>query len=353
MKIAVYTIALNEERHVERWAESCADADVRLILDTGSTDRTVELARAAGVSVHERTFSPFRFDQARNAAMDLIPEDVDLCLTLDMDEVLMPDWRAAIESLPANVTKPRFKYVFSRNPDGSEGLTFATHSSHHRHGYRWAGSIHEAVVRDPAAGPEVQGFCDAVVENLPDLNKPRTQYLDMLAEATANEPGEPRYAFYFGRELMYRGMNEEAVAELKRYLDLGGDHYAERATALRYLAAMDLAHAEQHLLRACAEAPRRREPWVDLALLHYQREAWEECLAAATRALSIIERPLGYFCEPHAWGASPHDLAALSSHNLGLHDTAVHHGEIALALDPGDERLATNLTFYAQREVAA
>jgi hypothetical protein len=37
MKIAVYTIALNEEQHVQQWADSCIDADYRLILDTGST----------------------------------------------------------------------------------------------------------------------------------------------------------------------------------------------------------------------------------------------------------------------------------------------------------------------------
>lgn len=352
MKVAVYTIALNEERHVDRWAESCAQADVRLILDTGSTDRTVELARAAGVTVHERTFSPFRFDEARNAALDLIPEDVDLCVTLDMDEVLMPGWRDALEALPDGVTKPRFKYVFSRNPDGSEGLTFATHSSHHRHGYRWAGAIHEAVVRNPAAGPEVQGFCDAVVENLPDLDKPRTQYLDMLADATRNEPGEPRYAFYYGRELMYRGRTGEAIAELKRYLALNGAHSAERATALRYLAVMDKARSEKYLLWACAEAPERREPWVDLALLHYRRESWEECLAASSRALSITERPLGYFCEPQAWGADPHDLAALSCHYLGMRERAIEHGERAVALDRSDPRLQTNLTFYRDEVVA-
>jgi len=44
MRIAVYTIAKNEEQFVQRWAESTADADHRLILDTGSTDNTLHLA---------------------------------------------------------------------------------------------------------------------------------------------------------------------------------------------------------------------------------------------------------------------------------------------------------------------
>ncbi len=43
MKIAVYAIALNEEKHVMRWLEATKDADVRLVADTGSTDRTVKI----------------------------------------------------------------------------------------------------------------------------------------------------------------------------------------------------------------------------------------------------------------------------------------------------------------------
>ncbi len=43
MKIAVYAIALNEEKHVMQWLEATKDADVRLVADTGSTDQTVRL----------------------------------------------------------------------------------------------------------------------------------------------------------------------------------------------------------------------------------------------------------------------------------------------------------------------
>ena len=48
MKIAVYTIALNEAAHVERWATSAADADYRIVADTGSTDDTVKRLTRGG-----------------------------------------------------------------------------------------------------------------------------------------------------------------------------------------------------------------------------------------------------------------------------------------------------------------
>ena len=50
--IAVYTIAVNEAAHAERWAESAAEADYRIVADTGSTDDTVERLIRAGVTVH-------------------------------------------------------------------------------------------------------------------------------------------------------------------------------------------------------------------------------------------------------------------------------------------------------------
>jgi glycosyltransferase involved in cell wall biosynthesis len=76
MKIAAYTIALNEEKHVMRWLEATKDADIRVVADTGSTDKTVALLQAApNVIVHQISVMPFRFDDARNAALALVPDD--------------------------------------------------------------------------------------------------------------------------------------------------------------------------------------------------------------------------------------------------------------------------------------
>src|SRR4029078_3368012 len=97
LKVAVYTIALNEAAHVERWANSAVDADYRIVADTGSTDDTVERLMRSGVTVHPITVRPWRFDVARNAAMALIPDDVDVCCTMDMDAYLEPGWRPKLE----------------------------------------------------------------------------------------------------------------------------------------------------------------------------------------------------------------------------------------------------------------
>jgi hypothetical protein len=104
--------------------------------------------------------------------------------------------------------------------------------------------------------------------------------------------------------------------------------------------------ADYHLYRAIAEDPTRRESWVDLALYYHNQHNWLGCRNAASTALAITEKPLDYLCEAEAWGWLPHDLMAIASHHLGDSDEAFFHGSQAVALNPTDERLKTNLTHY-------
>ena len=88
MKIAVYAISKNEEQFVKRFCDSAKDADLIIIGDTGSTDNTVALAKECGAVVPRIYITPWRFDKAREAVLALIPPDIDICISLDLDEVL-------------------------------------------------------------------------------------------------------------------------------------------------------------------------------------------------------------------------------------------------------------------------
>ena len=110
LKIAVYAISKNEEKFVERFCASAKDADLILIADTGSTDKTVELARSLGVTVYEISVLPWRFDKAKDTALNLVPADVDVCISLDLDEIMEPGWRKEIERVwQEDTTRLRYK----------------------------------------------------------------------------------------------------------------------------------------------------------------------------------------------------------------------------------------------------
>ena len=112
MKICVYAISKNEAHFVKRFCESAKDADLILIADTGSDDGLPEQAQACGATVHHISITPWRFDLARNAALALIPRDMDVCISLDIDEVLQPGWREEIERVWKIGETTRLRYMF-------------------------------------------------------------------------------------------------------------------------------------------------------------------------------------------------------------------------------------------------
>jgi len=343
MRIAVYTIAKNEEAFVQRWYDSAKEADHLLILDTGSTDNTTTLAHSLGIHTVTREFSPWRFDTARNTALSMLPQDIDLCIALDMDEQLQPGWREALEGVSKEITRPRYKYTWSWNPDGTEGLVYGGDKIHSRHGYTWKHPVHE--VLKPTDG-ETQHWVDGLqIHHHPDNSKSRSQYLPLLKLAVEEDPRDDRNQFYLARELFFTGDHALSQYHFSRHLDLSTWN-PERAASHRYLAKMVPNAADYHLYRAIAEDPSRRETWVDLAMYYYQQLNWLGVRNAASSALAITEKPLDYLCEAEAWGWLPHDLMAIACHHLGDTDEAFFHGSDAVALNPTDERLKTNLSHY-------
>jgi glycosyltransferase involved in cell wall biosynthesis len=118
LKIAVSAISKNEEAFVQRFCDSAKDADLICIADTGSTDNTVQVALECGAKVHDICISPWRFDLARNAAIALLPRDIDIVISLDLDEVLEPGWREEIERVwVEGTTRLRYKFFLVMDTD--------------------------------------------------------------------------------------------------------------------------------------------------------------------------------------------------------------------------------------------
>jgi tetratricopeptide (TPR) repeat protein len=353
LKICVYAISKNEEQLVERFCASAKDADMILIADTGSTDKTADTARACGAVVHEIFVSPWRFDKARDAAMALIPRDFDVCISLDLDEMLEPGWRQEIERVwQKDTTRLRYKF------DWGCGIAFYYEKIHHRCGYHWHHPCHE-YPRPDGRIREIYAHTDMLlVTHHPDPTKSRGQYLDLLKLSVQEDSSCPRNAFYYARELTFYSKWVDAVVALNKYLenpkaDCQNERcYAMRLMAQSYDALGDASSAQDWLERATKEAPNTREPWVELADLARRTEQWQAAFGFAAKALAIKDKALVYTMDPAVWGAKPHDLLALAAYHLGKYDDAVEHGQIACGLEPGDLRLARNLEFYRGRQAA-
>ena len=95
--IAGVVLTLNEEQDLARALASLSWCDERLVLDSGSLDGTVAVARGLGVPVVEhRQPPPFRISEQRNWALDQGGLHADWVLFLDADEEVGPALAAEI-----------------------------------------------------------------------------------------------------------------------------------------------------------------------------------------------------------------------------------------------------------------
>ena len=353
MKIAVYAISKNEAQFVRRWVESMGEADEIYVLDTGSEDGTPALLEALGVHVKRQAVTPWRFDTARNLSLEMVPDDIDICVCTDLDEVFRRGWRTELERawLPW-VQQAYFRYTWSFQADGSEGLVFQKEKIHARHGFRWVHPVHEVVQYQGAGEPAVIYLPQVQLDHYPDPTKSRGQYLPLLELAVAEDPADDRNRHYLGREYFFYGRYDDCIRTLKAHLLLPSATWAdERAASMTYIARSygalgNLREAQRWHLLACGEAPWLREVWVSWAEYAYAAADWHSVLYACSKALEITDRPLTYLSDSRGWGSLPYDLGAIAAWHLGMREQALEWGQQAIMTEPNNKRLQENLKVY-------
>lgn len=349
--VSVYAICKDEAPFVRRWMESMGEADQVVVLDTGSTDGTARLLEELGARVVTRTVRPWRFDTARNLALELVSPRADICVCTDLDEVFRPGWREALErAWRPGTGRARYRYTWSFEPDGSEGVVFYAEKIHSRRGWRWVHPVHE--VLEPTGEGEPGGWVLASgvqLDHHPDPNKSRGQYLPLLELAVAERPEDDRCMHYLGREYFFHRRWDDCIRTLERHLALPTATWAdERAASMGYLARAweekgDGERAEVWFLRAAAQAPHLREGWLELALHLQRRERWDGVLYATGRALDITRRTYTYLSRGSAWGSLPWDLRSVALYHTGRTPQALDAARRAAELAGGDGRIAANV----------
>lgn len=319
MKIAVYAIAKNEQANVKRWASSAREADLMLIGDTGSSDRTVAVARDLGVQVINANVNPWRFDTARNLVLDTIPLDFDYCVALDLDEVLLPGWRDGIEEAARlGSNKPAYKFVHTWNDDGTEHFSYLAHKVHTRRDFEWRLPIHEALY--PRDGvEEVRAFVDDLeIHHLSDdiEKEHRSNPTDILEIAVNEDPHNVCVLYFLARQYYRDHDYEKAIPLLKRWLDLAGaENEPDTERVFRMLAHADEEHRENWLLVGCRWCPGKREAWAALGEYYFFfSDNMQKCIEAFDRAFEIEGTyPMGWEKEEFAWGRMPYEMALEAS----------------------------------------
>lgn len=200
-KTAAYTILKNEIKYIDTWLYYTKDFDYRVLLDTGSTDGSYEeLKRRAasdpGLIVEQKTFTPWRFDVARQYNLAMVPSDTKWCLSPDLDEYfsinVIPAMEKLIDERP-DVTNIATTRLDIYSPDVFVGPPKHLGSNKiHRYGdYTWFSPIYEHLRWVHKDRPEVEIHSpDIFLIHDQDFRKPDRQdfYLSMLLNEYKENP---------------------------------------------------------------------------------------------------------------------------------------------------------------------
>jgi glycosyltransferase involved in cell wall biosynthesis len=261
MGISACMIVRDEERVLSRCLQSFAGAfDELNIVDTGSRDRTAEVASQFGARL--RSFTGCNgedgrirdFSLARNVSLEMATQE--WLLWMDADDLLQYGGAGRLRAAAARGGFAGLNATIRW--DAHSWLQVRLFRNEPRN--RFTGRIHEyPIVHGPIAEDR-----SIEVLHLPDKTgkEPSNDRNLRLCELEAREnPTNLHNLFYLGNSLRIAGRHDEAILRYTEYLALGGDFHCER-----YLAAFFIAEC------------------------HFGMRRWEECIEAGYRALRIDPR---------------------------------------------------------------
>lgn len=242
--VGVAMIVKNEEVMLAQCLESVKQSDEIVICDTGSTDRTIEIAK----QYTDKVFTDFvwcdHFSKARNHAKS--KSTTDWILSLDADE-FCHDFSKAREAVElASMAVDCKLYAADNNQ-----LHYFPRLFKNSPAVEWVGAIHNhlSVLGEQVGDVRITyGYSPAHFQD-----KDRAM---RILEREVRTPGQLREMYYLGREYFYRQRYKEAVSILWQYTqDPKCRHIAEKADAYIIIARSAMACGEMDAARdACVQA---------------------------------------------------------------------------------------------------
>ena len=225
LTLSLCMIVRDEQEMLPRCLAAIKDAvDEIVIVDTGSTDRTVEIARSFGARVIEQAWTG-SFSDARNTSFDAATGD--WVMYLDADEVLVQDDVDKLRAVTGRTWREAF-YLVETNYTGEVGDgTALTHNAlrvfRNRPEYRFEGRLHEQIAQHlPAYAPERIEQTSVRIEHYGYLGSVRTardksqRNIELLRAQQAESAPTAFLHFNLGSEYAATGDGPAALAEFER-----------------------------------------------------------------------------------------------------------------------------------------
>ena len=358
MTISLCMIVKNEEDVLARCLDCVQGiADEIVIVDTGSTDRTKEIAGEYTDKVYDFEWID-DFAAARNFSFS--KASCDYILWLDADDVLFEEDRQRFvelkQTLSDSIDMVLMKYNIAFDSGGRPTFSYYRERLFKRsRNYRWVGHIHEVI--EPSGSRIYSSI--AVSHKKMHPNEPMRNlriFEKMVAEGVELDP---RQQYYYGRELMYNGRYRDSIKILEAFLE-GGQGWIENCVgacgdiARCWYALGEERKALYSLLRSMEYDEPRAEFCCDLGSHFYDRGDYHT--AIFWYELATTRTPKGEnggFEQPDCYGYRPFLQLCVCYDRLGEHEKAALYNEKAGILKPDDPAVAFNRSYFARLRTGA
>jgi glycosyltransferase involved in cell wall biosynthesis len=347
-----------------------------VILDTGSTDETVHVARSLGIKafVANKVFQEnlsqsniknirkrhieeddlekaktmirsevrfFNFGAARNELHKYVSNKI--LLQLDgCDTMEYFDFRFINQKIKEGVTRFEYLQIYS-------GIQLNISRFYHIDREKWQCRTHEILTHN-------EGFDGifslpheimTVVHNYQP--KPRS-YLEGLFADVLEMPNNTRTLYYLGRELLFQGLHQSAIKMLRKYTGQTDAWIPEKSSGFCLIAQAyenmgDFSSAFQAYNDAFITFNGWREPLLKMGRLCQRTDEFQRGLCYAVAALSIERKSA--FAEPVGnYLGLPHEIAYWGYHFTGRRKEACMHWRLAIAAEPTHDKYNHDRQFF-------
>lgn len=351
VSISLCMIVKNEEEVLQRCLESVKDlVDEIVIVDTGSTDKTKEIASEYTDKIWDMDWQN-DFSKARNYAFEKAEQDY--LMWMDADDVFPEQSRKKLRQLKETMTGEEdfimMPYAVSFDDKGRYSFVYYRERIvKNRKGFWFKGKVHEVI---QPSGKII--YADIPIEHRKIKEKELQRNLNIYTNMEENgEYFDSRALYYYGRELTINGKYEKASFILKKFLSRHDGWIENKIDALRQLAvcyrAMGKYEKEiKSLFNTFVYDVPRAETCCEIGRYYIERneyhlaEYWLHCALKAEK-----NKESGAFISEDCYGFIPAILLCICYDRMGDLKRAEQYNELAGRFKPDSSCYLYNQQYF-------
>lgn len=352
--ISLCMIVKNEEEVLSNCLESVEDiCDEIIIVDTGSTDQTKEVAKQFTDKIYDFKWID-DFSAARNYSFSLATKDY--ILWLDADDVIPKEDQKKLKELKKqlnyNIDAVSMYYIVDTDKNGHPTFFFRRNRLVKRSkGFKWIGAVHEYI--------EVNGNIlesDISVLHNKKRKKENSQEIDRNLKIYENrikngEEFTPRDLFYYANELKDHKQYKKAIIYYQEFLDGKKGWIEDNIRACINMAeCFSLLGEEENKLMSLLKSFTYDEPRSEVCCrigdIFQERKDYKTAIFWYLLAVKMKDKKTGGFQHQSYTTWYPHMSLCLCYWNIGNIEESIKHHEMTKQYIPNDPKVKYNEEFF-------